>query len=205
MSRLTAEELQNLPENPDPNIAEAGKDVLLYLGKSGSGDEEVFALVGGQRNSTIEMTAGSLDGSHKGSGGWTTAIPGMKSWKSSFDGLQIMNDEGAQIMEHCFRYDKQAHTKFVYPDGSFQIGWAHITEFSRDNPHDGIATIKSTLEGVGPISEITPAAEDPAEEGHTNGETNTGTTDTTETNGETNTETTDTTETNGETQNNGEG
>ena len=113
MSRLTAEELQNLPENPDPNIADAGKDVLLYLGKSGSGDEEVFALVGGQRNSTIEMTAGSLDGSHKGTGGWTTAIPGMKSWKSAFDGLQIMNDEGAQIMEHCFRYGKQAHTKFV--------------------------------------------------------------------------------------------
>jgi TP901-1 family phage major tail protein len=164
MSRLTAEELQNLPENPDPNIAEAGKDVLLYLGKSGSGDEEVFALVGGQRNSTIEMTAGSLDGSHKGTGGWTTAIPGMKSWKSSFDGLQIMNDEGAQIMEHCFRYGKQAHTKFVYPDGSFQLGWAHITEFTRDNPHDGIATIKSTLEGVGPISEILPAPAQTEEE-----------------------------------------
>ena len=174
MSRLTAEELQNLPENPDPNIAEAGKDVLLYLGKSGAGEEEEFALVGGQRNSTIEMTAGSLDGSHKGTGGWTTAIPGMKSWKSSFDGLQIMGDEGAQIMEHCFRYGRQAHAKFVYQDGSFQDGWAHVTEFTRDNPHDGIATVKATLEGVGAISEITAAAEeesaDPEEETVDSGE-----------------------------------
>lgn len=154
MSRLTAEELQKLPENPDTNIAEAGKDVLLYIGKSGSGEGEVFALVGGQRNSTIEMTADSLDGSHKGSGSWKTSKPGMKGWKSSFDGLQIMSDEGAQIMEHCFRNDKQMHAKFVYPDQSYQLGWAYVTEFTRDNPHDGIATIKATLEGVGEISEI---------------------------------------------------
>ena len=195
MSRLTAEELQNLPENPDPNIAEAGKDVLLYLGKSGSGDEEVFALVGGQRNSTIEMTAGSLDGSHKGTGGWTTAIPGMKSWKSAFDGLQIMNDEGAQIMEHCFRRGHQAHTKFVYPDGSFQLGWAHITEFTRDNPHDGIATIKATLEGVGAISEILPAPAETGQESETPGNTETpGETEGTENQGG---ETTENTETNG--------
>ena len=131
MSRLTAQELQNLPENPDTNIAEAGKDVLLYIGKSGSGTTEAFALVGGQRNSTIEMSANSLDASHKGSGGWTANKPGLKSWKSSF--------------------------KFVYPDASYQIGWAYITEFTRDNPHDGIATIKATMEGVGEISEITAA------------------------------------------------
>ncbi len=158
MSKLTAAELKNLPENPDTGIAEAGKDVLLYLGKSGSGTSEVFALVGGQRNSTIEMTANSLDASHKGSGGWSANKPGLKSWKSSFDGLQIMSDEGAQIMEHCFREGKQVHAKFVYPDQSYQIGWAYITEFTRDNPHDGIATIKSTMEGVGEISEITAAS-----------------------------------------------
>ena len=119
MSRLTASELQDLPENPDTNIAEAGKDVLLYIGKSGSGASEVFALVGGQQNSTIEMSANSLDASHKGSGGWSANKPGLKSWKSSFDGLQIMSDEGAQIMEHCFRNGKQAHAKFVYPDHSY--------------------------------------------------------------------------------------
>lgn len=158
MSKLTAEELQNLPENPATDIAEAGKDVLLYIGKSGSGEQEVFALVGGQRNSTIEMTSDSLDASHKGSGGWKTNKPGMKGWKSSFDGLQIMSDEGAQIMEHCFRNDKQIHAKFVYPDKSFQLGWAFVTEFTRDNPHDGIATIKATLDGVGEISEITAAS-----------------------------------------------
>ncbi len=155
MSRLTAEELQNLPENPDTSIAEAGKDVLLYLGKSGTGSQEAFALVGGQRNSTIEMSANSLDASHKGSGGWSASKPGLKSWKSSFDGLQIMSDEGAQIMEYCFRNGTQVHAKFVYPDESYQIGWAYITEFTRDNPHDGIATIKATLEGVGEISDIT--------------------------------------------------
>ena len=157
MSKLTAEELQNLPENPATDLAEAGKDVLLYIGKSGSGDEEVFALVGGQRNSTIEMTADSLDASHKGSGGWKQNKPGLSGWKSSFDGLQIMSDEGAQIMEYCFRMKKQIHAKFVYPDQSYQLGWAHVTEFTRDNPHDGIATIKSTLEGVGEISDITAA------------------------------------------------
>ena len=157
MSRLTAQELQSLPDNPDTNIAEAGKDVLLYIGKSGSGTTEAFDLVGGQRNSTIERSANSLDASHKGSGGWTANKPGLKSWKSSFDGLQIMSDEGAQVMEHCFREGKQVHAKFVYPDASYQIGWAYITEFTRDNPHDGIATIKATMEGVGEISEITAA------------------------------------------------
>lgn len=163
MSKLTAEELQNLPENPATDLAEAGKDILFYVGKSGSGSEEVFALVGGQRNSTIEMTADSLDSSHKGSGGWKQSKPGLSGWKSSFDGLQIMSDEGAQIMEYCFRNKKQIHAKFVYADQSYQLGWAAVTEFTRDNPHDGIATIKATLEGVGEISEITEPAEETGE------------------------------------------
>lgn len=146
---LTAEKLNNLPKNPNTEVAMAGKSTLLYI----ESDTD-WLLVGGQRNSPLEMTADALDGSHKTSGGWATQIPGMKSWNINYDGLMILSDEGLQILEYAFRNDEEVHVRVMYKNGWYREGWAFVTSFSDDNAHDGIHTISCTLTGNGEISEF---------------------------------------------------
>ena len=155
---LTENQLQNLPTNPDKSIAELGKDSLLYI-DGGTDTVPAWKLVGGQRNSPINQTATSIDGSHKTSGGWATNLAGVKSWTCSYTGLLIMSDEGLQILEYCFRHDKQAHVKFVYKDGSYQEGWAAVTQYNKDTNYTAVATVSVTLSGVGAISEVKPKEE----------------------------------------------
>lgn len=69
-----------------------------------------------------------------------------------------MNDSGLQAMEYAFREDKQLNVKIVYKNGSYQTGWAAVTAFSKEVAHDGVATVSSTLTGIGAISEVTAAS-----------------------------------------------
>ncbi|WP_196603432.1 phage tail tube protein [Pectinatus haikarae] len=154
---LTDQELNNLPDNPNVSVAEAGKDTLLYLNK-GTVDAPDWLIIGGQRNTPLSRKANTLDASHKTSGGWGSTVPGLKSWSIDYSGLQIMSDEALQMIDYCFINDKQAHVKIAYKNGSYRTGWAYITEYNDDNAHDAIGTVKITLEGNGPISELITAA-----------------------------------------------
>ena len=151
---LTEDKLKTLPTNPDKTVASLGKDTLLYI-DGGTDDKPDWKLVGGQRNSPINQTATSIDASHKTSGGWASNLAGTKSWNCSYSGLLVMGDEGIQILEHCFRNDKQAHVKFAYKDGSYRTGWASITQFNQDHNYTGVSTVSITLSGVGAISDST--------------------------------------------------
>lgn len=145
---LTKAQLESLPKNPNTQVAIAGKDTLLYIeGNDG------FLLVGGQRNSPLSMTAEALDGSHKTSGGWSAQIPGMKSWSINYDGLQILSDEGLQVLEYAFRNDEEVHVRLVYKNGNYREGWAFVTSFEDNNAHTDIHTVSVTLTGNGEISE----------------------------------------------------
>ncbi|WP_196602162.1 phage tail tube protein [Pectinatus frisingensis] len=150
---LTDQELNNLPDNPNVSVAEAGKDTLLYLNK-GTINAPDWLIIGGQRNTPLSRKANTLDASHKTSGGWGSTVPGLKSWSIDYSGLQIMSDEALQMIDYCFINDKQVHVKIAYKNGSYRTGWAYITEYNDDNAHDAIGTVKITLEGNGPISEL---------------------------------------------------
>jgi len=154
---ITAADLQNLPQNPDTAVAEAGKDTLLSILTAIDGTSETWTLVGGQRNSPVSETANTIDASHKTSGGWATSVPGLKSWSINYSGLMIMSDDGLKVLDYAFRNDHQIKVKITYKDGSYQTGWAYVTAFNNDTAHDGVATISATLSGVGAISAITPA------------------------------------------------
>lgn len=167
---LTENQLQNLPTNPDQSVAELGKDSLLYI-DGGTNSKPDWKLVGGQRNSPINQSATSIDASHKTSGGWATNLAGIKSWTCAYTGLLIMSDDGLQVLEHCFRNDKQAHVKFVYKDGSYQTGWAAVTQFNKDTNYTSVATVSVTLSGVGAISEVTAAMTTPTTGGESAGGT----------------------------------
>ena len=142
----------NIPDNPSQSSATTGKDHLLYVNTGTIGVPE-WMLVGGQRNAALNEKADSIDASHKTSGGWKTTLPGLKSWGIEYSGLGMLGDIGVAALELAFRGSKQVNVKFEYPDGSYKTGWASVTSFSLDTPHDGVTTLKVSLEGVGPISE----------------------------------------------------
>ena len=144
----------NLPTNPDVSAAEVGKDFLLYI-NTGTATLPEWQMIGGQRNSGLTRQAETIDVSHKTSGGWSATKAGLRSWSISLDGLVLLQDIGVRAVSLAFEDGKNVHVKLEYPDGSYRTGWASVTEFSLDNPHDGAATISGTLSGNGALSALT--------------------------------------------------
>lgn len=146
---LTVNQLKNLPKNPNQQVANAGKDTILYIESNND-----FVLVGGQRNSPLSLGSDNLDGFHKTSGSWGASIPGIKNWSINYEGLQILSDEGLQILEYAFRNDQEIHVKLVYKNKAYREGWAYVTSFEDNNAHTDIHTVSVTLTGIGPISDF---------------------------------------------------
>jgi TP901-1 family phage major tail protein len=142
-----------LATNPSTSSATVGKDYLLYVNK-GTVAAPVWQVVGGQRSASLSMSADEIDVSDKASGGWAATLAGMRSWSIDLDALLLLNDAGINILRQAFMQGKQINIKLRYPDNSCQIGWASITDFSSEAPHDGEASLSGTLNGVGPISDI---------------------------------------------------
>lgn len=143
-----------LPENPNKTQATVGKDYLLNV-NTGTYEKPTWTLVGGQRNSKLDKKADSIDVSDKTTGGWSSKLPGLKSWTIDLSGLAMLNDDGVDALDVAFNAGKTVDLRFEYPDKTYQRGWASITALSTDNPHNGAATISGTLEGNGPLSEKT--------------------------------------------------
>jgi TP901-1 family phage major tail protein len=142
-----------LPDNPTAAMATVGKDYLLYV-NTGTAYVPVWTLVGGQRGASLGMTAEEIDASSKTTGGWTATLPGMRSWNIDLDGLMLLQDAGIEALERAHAQGKQVNVKFRYPDDSYRVGWATLTDFSSEAPHDGEATLSGTLSGNGPLSSI---------------------------------------------------
>lgn len=142
--------LQTMPVMPADSLAVPGKDTLLYI-KVG---EDVWALVGGQKNTPITQKAESLDGTDKTSGGWAKGLPGMKSWSIEFDGLLVLQDMGLQAVRKGYREGRQVYIRLEYATGAYQQGWASVTEFSDSNASNELQTVKISFTGYGPISDI---------------------------------------------------
>ena len=151
---------ENLPKNPNISTATVGKDYLLMVNK-GTYAAPAWTVVGGQRNSKLTEKADSIDVSDKSTGGWSSKLAGLKSWSIDLSGLVMLNDAGVDALEVAFRAGMTVDIKLQYPDKTYQRGWAAVTEFSKDVPHDGAATLSGTLDGNGPISEVTKATVTP--------------------------------------------
>lgn len=145
------------PEKAASTTATAGKDYLVYVATAGSGDNYTWTLVGGQRSGSLSRTAEEIDASHKTSGGWASTLAGLRSWSLDMEAIYLAGDEGAKFLEAAFLEGKQVHIKFEYPNKSYVTGWGSITDLSLDTSHDDVATISGTINGDGPLSELTSA------------------------------------------------
>ncbi len=134
--------------------ATAGKDYLIYVNTGATETEPTWTIVGGQRSGDLSRKADEIDASEKTSGGWKVSLPGLRSWSLDLESVYLAGDEGAKFLEAAFLAGKQVNIKFEYPDKSYVTGWASLTECSISTPHDDVATLKGTLSGAGPLSDV---------------------------------------------------
>lgn len=136
------------------STATSGKDYLIYLNTGATEADPTWTLLGGQRSGDLTREADEIDASHKTSGGWKSTLPGLRSWSIDLESVYLAGDAGAKFLEEAFIAGKQVHIKFEYPDKSYVTGWGSITECSLSTPHDDVATIKGTISGDGPLSDL---------------------------------------------------
>ena len=105
----------------------------------------------------MSRKADSIDTSNKTSGGWKSTLAGLREWSIDLESVVILNDAGALFLEDAFNDGQVVQVKFEYPDGQYRSGWAAITDLSLSTKYDDAATIKGTLSGNGPLSELQPA------------------------------------------------
>jgi TP901-1 family phage major tail protein len=143
-----------LPTNPSPAQATVGKDYLLYV-NTGTATTPVWTLIGGQRSGTLTRKGETIDASDKTTGGWKASLVGLLSWAIALDGLVLLQDAGLEALETAFNAGQQVNIQFVYPDAKYRTGWGSISELTIDNAYNQAAVLKGTIDGVGPLSDLT--------------------------------------------------
>lgn len=137
------------------SVATAGKDYLIYVNTGATEADPTWTLVGGQRSSDLSRSAEQIDASHKTSGGWSSSLPGLRTWSIDLEAVYLAGDDGAKFLEAAFLAGAQVHLKFEYPDKKYVTGWGSITDCSLSAAHDDVATLSGTINGDGPLSDLT--------------------------------------------------
>lgn len=128
-----------------------GKNTLLFLnyGEAATEQTPVWALFGGQRNASFSMSADEVDVSDKTSGGWGETEQGIKSTEISIEGVSTKGNKVLAEIKAAFIAGEAVHILRWCKDGSSEINWYNITEFSDDAPMDDAVTFSITLKGCG--------------------------------------------------------
>lgn len=134
-------------------LATSGKNYFIEL-NMGTEETPKWERIGGQRDSTLSQKADSIDATSKDGDGWKTTLQGLKEWSVELSSIIKTNDKTMTALYEAYLESQLVNVRFLYPDKSYVSGWASITEMSIEAPHDGAATYKGTLSGVGPLSDF---------------------------------------------------
>ena len=126
----------------DGSTAIAGKKFLLYVAY-----DSKWNLIGGLRDTTLEISADSIDASSKDNGGWGESLPGQRSWTASPSIVVKSSNEGNDIIEAWGLDEELQNTA----DKSYYDGWGVVTSYSIEASYDDVMTKSMEINGVGPV------------------------------------------------------
>ena len=145
--------------------AVAGKDILLAIYNSTG---ERLLAVSGQQVLTINRSSESIEVTSKDTkGGWKSKISGMKEWSIDNDGLYVPNDETHRELGKAYNDSELVCIKIINmktKKGMFG-GLAVVTDYSLEAPFDAAMTYSISLEGNGPLVDLTDEGADEMPEG----------------------------------------
>lgn len=135
----------------------AGKNVVLAVYDQTGTD---LYAVGGQQGLTINRSSEKVDTSDKLSGGWASGIAGMKEWSIDTDGGMVVGDPAQAMMEQAFESGTILAIKVVNikTGKAMYGGFAVISDFSVEAPHDDVVAWSATFEGVGALTDLSGSA-----------------------------------------------
>lgn len=135
----------------------AGKDLILAVWDSTG---KTLLAIKGQQGLTINRSADSIEITSKDTeGDWKSKIAGMKEWSIDTDGLYYTNDDSHTALSKAFENSEPVCVKVVnkkLKKGMF-AGFAVITDYPLEAPHDDAVTFSITLEGQGKLVDLTTA------------------------------------------------
>lgn len=133
----------------------AGKDLILSVWDSTG---VTLLAIKGQQGLTINRSADSIEITSKDTeGDWKSKIAGMKEWSIDTDGLYYTSDTSHTTLSKAFDESEPVCIKVVnkkLKKGMF-AGFAVITDYSLEGPHDDAVTFSMTFEGQGKLVDLT--------------------------------------------------
>lgn len=133
----------------------AGKDLILAIWDSTG---ENLLAIKGQQGLTINRSADSIEITSKDTeDDWKSKIAGMKEWSIDTDGLYYVSDTSHTALSTAFENGEPVCVKVVNKKskkGMF-AGFAVITDYPLEAPHDDAVTFSITLEGQGKLVDLT--------------------------------------------------
>lgn len=136
------------------STAIAGKKFLLYV-EMIDGSTSKWELIGGQRDTGLEISAESIDATNKGSDGWGESIPGMKSWTSSPTLVcKTVNVAKDFLEDWVFSDDIQndrpaLHFAFVNSvTKDYYDSYGTVGNYSIEASYDDVMTVSMDIAGV---------------------------------------------------------
>lgn len=114
--------------------------------------------VGGQQSLSISRSADSIDTDSKDTtGGWKSAIAGMKEWSVDIDGVYVPSDAAHTALTKAFDDGDLVCVKIMDQKKKTALygGLAAITDYSLDANYDDAVSYKISLQGNGALTDLT--------------------------------------------------
>lgn len=137
----------------------AGAEVLLKVKKG-----EELIEVAGQQGMTVNLSADTIDTTDKTSGGWKTAMAGLREWSIDQDVFYTVGDESNKLLLDAY-LNREAIVVDVLAGKEKEAGAIHftgeayITSFPFDFSLDNAASVSMSLSGASALTvEVTAEA-----------------------------------------------
>jgi len=130
--------------------AQKGKDLLLKIDTSGSGD---FATVAGMRTRRFALNAEAVDITDTDSAGrWRELLAGAGVRRASVSGSGIFRDAATDAAIRTLFFDGAIRDfQLIVPDFGTLAGPFQLTALDYSGEHDGAVTYEIALESAGLI------------------------------------------------------
>lgn len=117
------------------------------------------ALLGGQRNATLNRSAETIDATSKDTeGNWMESIAGFKSWGIEMEAAYVADDAAYKVLEDAYLKGDNVYVLIIFGQpsnesvGNAMTGEATITDFPIEVPYNDLVTYSLTLTGSGALA-----------------------------------------------------
>ena len=114
-------------------------------------DLDTSKVIAGQRDATLNRSAGNIDASSKDSD-WRENEIGVKEWSLDTGALLIESDEAYTILEDKFMNDEKVSVVVTLASGTEYKGQAIITDFPIELPYEDLVTYSISFTGDGALT-----------------------------------------------------